>query len=229
VSDPDFRSLRRGRLMKEGKLCERVPAMVDVIVSDRNGNSGFDPLRLVCVGRIEPIKGIELLVRTVRRLHERGTTCQLQVIGDGSQRSQLEALVAKLRLGEAVTFLGSLGQRDVQRVLAYSDVFVSGSYQEGFSLALLEGLASGLPAVVTDVGSARDVVQDGITGFVVNRRDPDLFAGCVAAAASARWQMRPHCRRAAEEYGSSKVSIRIMETLRHVADRRSWDGSICAA
>jgi glycosyltransferase involved in cell wall biosynthesis len=214
--------------MKEGKLCERVPAMVDVIVSDRNGNSGFDPLRLVCVGRIEPIKGIELLVRTVRRLHERGTTCQLQVIGDGSQRSQLEALVAKLRLGEAVTFLGSLGQRDVQRVLAYSDVFVSGSYQEGFSLALLEGLASGLPAVVTDVGSARDVVQDGITGFVVNRRDPDLFAGCVAAAASARWQMRPHCKRAAGEYGSSTVSIQIIETLRHITDKRRWGGSICA-
>ena len=81
----------------------------------------------------------------------------------------------------------------VTQVLAESDVYVSGSHQEGFSLALLEALSMGLPAVVTYVGSAREVVLEGHTGYIVNRRDPDLFAGYVAAASAGRWEMRARC------------------------------------
>jgi glycosyltransferase involved in cell wall biosynthesis len=129
----------------------------------------------------------------------------------------LERLTARLGLGEAVTFMGALTQTQVHEVLAESDVFVSGSHQEGFSLALLEALSMGLPAVVTDVGSAREVVVEGRTGYVVDGRDPDLFAGYVAAASSERWDMREKCEEVAEQYGSDRVSTEIVDTLRRVA------------
>jgi glycosyltransferase involved in cell wall biosynthesis len=220
VSDRDFNAFLRGSFAANGRLCQRIPAMVDIGSVGRRPQPTGKSLRLVSVGRVEPIKGIELLIRSAKRLLERGVPCELRVVGDGSQRLVLERQAARLGLGEVVTFLGALTQPEVHEVLAESDVYVSGSHQEGFSLALLEALSMGLPAVVTDVGSAREVVLEGHTGYVVNRRDPDLFAGYVAAASSGRWEMRERCEKIAEQYGSDRVSTDIVEALRRVAGQR---------
>ncbi len=217
VSESDFQAFRRGRLVEDDVLCQRIPAMVTLPSRPGGQTPGGGRIRMVCVGRVESIKGIDLLVRTTRRLIDRGTLCELKVIGEGSQRGRLERLAAELGLGSAVRFLGALSQAEVYGMLAESHVFLSGSYQEGFSLALLEALSTGLPAVVTDVGSAREVIRNGVTGYVVERRDPDLFASCITAAASARWSMRDNCEATALHYNCDRVSSGIMDSLNRVA------------
>jgi glycosyltransferase involved in cell wall biosynthesis len=213
VSDSDYRAFLRRNLARDGVLCQRIPAMVAIPARAPSTPSDESRIRLVCVGRMEPIKGLDLVLRATRRLMDRGTPCELRIIGEGSDRERLQRLASDLDLGKAATFLGSLPQDEVYRELAGSHVFVSGSHQEGFSLALLEALAMGIPAVATDVGSAREVIRDDVTGFVVEKRDPDLVASCIATAAAARWRMRDACERAAGLYSRERVSSGILESL----------------
>jgi glycosyltransferase involved in cell wall biosynthesis len=218
VSDSEFGDLSRRGLVSVGVPCKRVPAMVSRRGNPREGTPS-QRLRLVCVGRLERIKGIDLIIQSVAALVGRGRECTLDVIGDGSERGRLERLVARLNLERAVSFKGTLSEAGVQQALQESDIFVSGSHQEGFSLALLEALAQGLPAVVTDVGSARDVVRDGVTGYVVDRRDASVLADRVLAAAAQRQEMSSRCRAVAEPYSSGAVSGVIVDTLEAIASR----------
>jgi len=217
VSDSDFGSLLRGGLVGDASVCVRVPAMVNPPLRPFVPSTTTPTLRLVCVGRLEPIKGVDLVIQVVAELSRRGAPCALEIIGDGTGRHRLENLAKRLGVQDKIRFSGTLGEEGVQHALAEADVFVSGSHQEGFSLALLEALAQGLPAVVTDVGSARDVVRDGVTGYVIDRREAALFAERVIAAATNAGSMRTRCVQAAEPYSSQVVSTTIVETLARVA------------
>lgn len=97
-------------------------------------------------------------------------------IGDELGR-QAEAL----GIGKNVRWLGS--RTDVPELLRLADVAILSSHQEGFSNAVLEGMAARLPMVVTDVGGNREAVVDGETGSVVPARDPDALASAILAIA----------------------------------------------
>jgi hypothetical protein len=102
----------------------------------------------------------------------------LLVVGrnDGIQ-DQLQRRVDDLGLTKRVHFLGS--RRDIPALLAAADIGLLVSHQEGFSNAILEGMAAGLPMIVTDVGGNAEAVQDGKTGLVVPARDPDRLAAAI--------------------------------------------------
>ena len=100
---------------------------------------------------------------------------RLVLAGDGPMRAALEAHVSRLGLGARVTFAGEVA--DVRPYLAAADLFVLSSVAvETFSNAALEAAASGLPVVLTDIGGARELVEDGTTGLVVPRSDPAALA-----------------------------------------------------
>ena len=106
----------------------------------------------------------------------------LQCIGrDEGLMSDLVQLADTLGLGERVTFLGE--QRDVEARLAASDLGVLASHQEGFSNAILECMASGLPMVVSDVGGNAEAVVDGETGIVVPAHDPAALGRAIGEIA----------------------------------------------
>jgi glycosyltransferase involved in cell wall biosynthesis len=212
VSTSDFGRLCRGNWIPEGVPCRRIPAMVD-LPAVRPFPTRPDRLRLVCVGRLEPVKGVDLLIDAVRRLIDQGGTYELNIVGDGSDRARLERLARQMGVASSVNFLGRLSPSEVIDVLAQSQVFLSGSHHEGFSLAMLEGLSLGLPAVVTDVGSAREVIREGETGYIVSRRDPDLFANRIRAAAAGVSRMRAECEKTAARYNSREVTMGIVEAL----------------
>jgi glycosyltransferase involved in cell wall biosynthesis len=218
VSDSEFRVLQRGGLVGEDSYCIRVPAMVNSPMSSPPHRHASGVLRLICVGRLEAIKGVDFVLQVVAELSARGVLCELMIIGDGTGRHGLRRQAERLGIQHQVRFSGTLGEQDVWLALAEADVFVSGSHQEGFSLALLEALAQGLPAVVTDVGSARDVVQNGVTGYVITSRDAGMFAERVLAAAENAVFMRARCVKAAEPYSSGVVSTTIVDALARIAN-----------
>lgn len=128
---------------------------------------GFAPDTRVIgtVGRLNPIKDQSLLLRAFARLHAESADTALVLVGDGPLRASLETEASRLELGGAVCFLGD--RNDVRRLLPGFDLFVLSSQSEGYSMALLEACASGLPIVATDVGGNREIVADGRNGRIV--------------------------------------------------------------
>jgi sugar transferase (PEP-CTERM/EpsH1 system associated) len=126
------------------------------------------------VARLDPVKRLDVLLRAMGSLLD----VYAIIVGDGPERTQLEALTKRSGLAGRVHFAGH--QEDILPWLAALDVFVLSSDWEGMSNALLEAMAAGLPVVATTVGGTPEVVVDGVTGLLVPPRDPAALAGALA-------------------------------------------------
>jgi len=131
------------------------------------------------VGRLNPVKDQATLLRAFARVHAASAGTALVLVGDGALRAALEAQSAALGLGDAVRFLGD--RNDVRQLLQGFDAFVLSSLSEGYSMALLEACASGLPIVATDVGGNREIVAEGRNGLMVAPADEAALAEAMAA------------------------------------------------
>lgn len=129
---------------------------------------------LILLGRLVQVKRIDIFLHAVARLREQVPTISAAVVGAGELESRLKALAAELRITGNVTFAGY--QRNSMEWLHRSRIFVMTSDSEGLSLALMEALACGLPAVVSDVGELGELVQHGQNGYLVQERTPAAFA-----------------------------------------------------
>lgn len=130
------------------------------------------------VGRLNPVKDQATLLRAFARLHDEFADTALVLVGDGALRPALEAQAAALGIVHAVRFLGD--RSDVRELLQGFDIFALSSLSEGYSMALLEASASGLPIVATDVGGNREIVVDGRNGRLVPPARDDALAEAFA-------------------------------------------------
>jgi len=130
--------------------------------------------RAVTVGRLTAVKDQATLIRAVGRVVAEVPDFQLDIVGDGPARRELEMLRDSLGLTDHVHFRGYHSR--VGDFLATADFFVLSSLSEGVSLALLEAMASGLPVVATDVGGNGEVVVPGETGYLAPPNSPELLA-----------------------------------------------------
>lgn len=118
---------------------------------------GMEETVLGWLGRTIPVKGGDVFLRALAKLGEARTTAVL--IGDGSDRAQLESLATQLGLGQRVRFVG--GIEGGARLLPAFDAFVLSSRSEGTPIVLFEAMAAGVPIVASRVGGVPDVVGDG--------------------------------------------------------------------
>jgi glycosyltransferase involved in cell wall biosynthesis len=145
------------------------------------------PAKLVWVGRLETPKNPELAIRTFAALAESDPDepWTFEVIGSGTLRPQLEALIATLPpdVASRITLRGRLAAADVAEARSRSGVFLMTSHAgyEGFPRVLVEAMAAGLPAVVTEGADTGGLVQQGVSGFTCGR-DPQELADAVRAA-----------------------------------------------
>jgi sugar transferase (PEP-CTERM/EpsH1 system associated) len=131
------------------------------------------------VGRLDPVKDYPTLLEAFAALGGRDPSPLLFLVGDGPQRSALEAQVVNSGLTGRVQLLGE--RDDVSTVLAALDVFVLPSIAEGMSNVILEAMSSGLPVVATAVGGNPELVLDGSTGRLVPPRSPGLLAAALGS------------------------------------------------
>lgn len=217
VSLQDFHELSRSQHIRAGVPLLRTTAMTNITAQWRRGSKRLangSALRLVCVGRLVEMKGVDLLLGTVKVLRTRGFECHFDVVGEGTERQRLTSLAADIGIADCVRFHGDLRHDDALAVVDQADVFVSGSRKEGFSNALLEALALGVPAVVSDVGSAREVVIGGRTGYVVSDYTPEAFADAISEVASRDGAMSEDCQGVAAAYRGEHVVAQVLEVLR---------------
>jgi len=130
-------------------------------------------LNIINTGRLSHEKGISYLIEALEYLPP---TTRLFLVGDGVQKDELKRLVKERDAGDQVVFLGKVGHEKLPELLNGMDVFVLPAIgMEGFSNAMLEAMACGLPVVTTTIGAGPEVVTDEI-GTVVETRNPRQLA-----------------------------------------------------
>ena len=134
------------------------------------------------VGALRAEKRFDVLLRAAAQLLPEWAGLQVVIAGDGAERGALEALAAELGLGRALLLIG--GRDDVPDVLEAFDVAVNSSDFEGSPLSVLEYMEAGLPVVATRVGGTPDLIDDGVHGLLVPRRDPASLAHAIGALLS---------------------------------------------
>jgi len=132
---------------------------------------------IITVARLEKVKGIEYLIKAMKELKIKDS--KLLIIGEGSERKNLENLVRERGLENKVKFLGQIENEKVPQYLAIGDCFVLPSLKEGFGIAILEAQAVGLPVIATNVGGIPDIIKDGKTGILVPARNPEAIAKAI--------------------------------------------------
>jgi glycosyltransferase involved in cell wall biosynthesis len=168
------------------------------------------------VGRLTGVKAPGALLRMWSAMPHRDAATLL-IVGDGPLRAELEREAAARGLGPSVRFVGS--HPDVTPFYLIADVFVLPSVTEGLSNALLEAMAAGLPAVASDVGGNREVLEDGVSGFLADWADTTATATLVAKLledAELRRRVGDGARRRAASYAIAAVAeryCRLYETL----------------
>jgi glycosyltransferase involved in cell wall biosynthesis len=138
------------------------------------------PLHHAVVGllaRLEPQKDPRTFLQVAAMVAERLPAVSFLVVGGGSLQRELAEEAQALGIGERVIFTGP--RRDVPRLLAACDVSVNSSLKEGLSNTIMESMAAGKPMVATRVGGNAELVQDGVTGFLVRPRDAVGLAAAV--------------------------------------------------
>lgn len=168
-----------------------------------------EALTFITVGRLDVIKNHELMLRAFARVAGAHPQARLLLVGDGPQRPALEALADELGLRARIELPGF--RTDVADLLARADVFLMSSRYEGISIALLEAMRAGLPAVATRVGGIPETVLPQRTGLLVESGDTEAFAGAMESLASSP-ELRQSLGSAAREFQQREFSLDAMLT-----------------
>ncbi|MBF8267294.1 MAG: glycosyltransferase family 1 protein [Dehalococcoidia bacterium] len=138
-----------------------------------------DPKVVLFVGRIEPLKGVDILIRAMAQLEQRDSVRALIVGGEPGgdpEIRRLEAMASELGISSQVSFLGRVEQEQLPTYYNAADVCVVPSYYESFGLVALEAMACGTPVIASRVGGLPTVVKGGVTGYLIPWRCPEPFA-----------------------------------------------------
>jgi glycosyltransferase involved in cell wall biosynthesis len=136
---------------------------------------------LINVARFYPEKAHDVLLEGFRQMREREPGLRLWLLGVGPEEERIRALTKEQGLEESVRFLGF--RSDLEQVLSLADIMVHPSHMEGVPLAILSGLAAGLPVVATAVGGLPEVVRNGESGILIPPGRPDELASAVLGLA----------------------------------------------
>jgi glycosyltransferase involved in cell wall biosynthesis len=132
---------------------------------------------IIVLGRLSPNKGQQYLVQAAPAILAQFPTAHFVLAGNPDGRAHLEESIRAASLDSHFSLIGF--RTDVANLLRSSDLFVLPSLAEGFSLAIIEALAAGLPVIATRVGGAAEVIEDGRDGFLVPPADPEALAQAV--------------------------------------------------
>jgi glycosyltransferase involved in cell wall biosynthesis len=151
----------------------------------------------VAIGRLERVKGFDILIEACALLAARGQRVLLVIIGEGAEEEALSALATRLGIAESVNFAGRLPPATIRAVLHSAAAFVLPSRSEGMPLALMEALATGTPAIAAEVGGVARTA-DG-AAILIPPENPQALSDAIAGlvgdpSAQARLQQRGRTR-----------------------------------
>lgn len=134
------------------------------------------PGRLVCISRLVHAKGLDVLVEACRLLDARATEFECLIVGEGEQRQALEAQIANCGLYGKVQLMGAATHDEVVALLLSAAAMVLPSRSEGIPVALMEAMALGVPVISTRVTGIPELVEDGVSGYLVEPENAEALA-----------------------------------------------------
>jgi glycosyltransferase involved in cell wall biosynthesis len=187
------------------------------ILSESKSTASRSPHKQPIIGtacRLVPIKGIVYLIRAISLLQKTNREIVLEIAGSGPEQTTLEAEIEKHGLSKQVKFLG--WRTDLSPLFAQWRLFILPSLEEGFGMAALEAMATGLPVIGTTVGGIPELIVDNETGFLVPPRDAEALADRIEKVLSnppLERAMGDMARLRAHEQFSCKKMVRITATI----------------
>ncbi len=180
------------------------------------------PLRVLCVSRLEPGKGVEDLALAIGLLARRGVGTEVTFVGDGPSRAAIERIGSDLGVAERIHFHGPVAWEQLHEVHRAHDVFVLASaptrnWREQFGFAVIEAMSSGLPVLVGDSGSLMEVA--GRADCLVRPHDPISLADRLGEHAA-----RPDERRAQGAYSRERALAHFDQRLIRARLREVYEG-----
>ena len=171
---------------------------------------------LCTVGRLSKEKCIDFIIRLMLYLPE---NFRLTIIGDGPLRAELSALVIDLKLKDRVVFTGF--QANTIYFIEKSDLYISASESESFGLAILESLSLGVPVISYDSGGPREIITNGMNGFLIDQLRLELFADKIKYLMHDNYTYRRFQRNALniiKRFSREKTHSNYLELLKNTND-----------
>ena len=195
------------------------------------GHLGFAPHHqvLLFVGRIEPLKGVDTIIKALHVLRERDSqsldTVRLAIVGGNPHDCidpeilRLHQLVHSLDLEDYVQFLGARDQSELPMYYQAATAVIMPSDYESFGMVALEAMASGTPVIASEVGGLAYLVRDAETGFLIPVREPRALADCIEKIVSnseLSTQMGLRASHLAREYAWEKIADRLLHIFNEI-------------
>ncbi|MBN2502364.1 MAG: glycosyltransferase [Anaerolineales bacterium] len=187
---------------------------------------------ILFVGRIEPLKGIDTLIRAVALMHDQGflntyEVCLSIIGGDAdvseelmsAEMTRLMNLCSELGIDEYVNFMGKRSQEKLPYFYSAANVVVVPSHYESFGMVALEAMACGTPVIASQVGGLAYLIQDGETGYHIPNQDPQALSEKLMLLLSdpdLRRDMSLKAAMYARDYSWSNIANQIIEAYKRV-------------
>ena len=216
-------------VQRDGVLPERIHVLPSGFDPELFAGDFDDPFpevgrpRVAYVGRLAPQKAPGLVVEAFARLTR---PAHLLVVGDGPDRRLVESLARSLRVADRMSLRGFVEHAQIPAVLAFVDVLVLPSTYEELGSVLVEAMASGVPVVATRVGGIPEVVDDGVTGFLVPPGDAAAIAATVDRLLGdpvLAKRMAEHAKKRAVSYSWPALAGRVADIYRSIRPRAAAD------
>lgn len=138
-----------------------------------------EPIQLIFVGRLEPVKRVDRILKALELLQQKGKAVEFTVIGDGSQRTKLEKIAENLGVSDSVEFTGRVPHDKIPEYLNANDIFVLASRMENHPIALKEALACGVYAVGPDKGRISEMLEHEENGHLYIPENGETLAAAL--------------------------------------------------
>jgi len=183
---------------------------------------GYGEKLILCVGRLVPQKGIEYFIRAIPSIAKRYPEAKFIIVGEGWSRDILEAEAHASGHGKKIRFTGFASDKEVIDLMTSADVLVVPSVYEPFGIVALEGMATGVPVVASQVGGLSEVIEHDRTGLLVYPRSPESIAWGIDRILSDS----DHAKRLTEnakdilhkDYSWEAVAMKTVEVYRKVVE-----------
>lgn len=188
---------------------------------------------LLFVGRIEPLKGIDTLIKSIAIIRQKGLLSQhccmcLSIIGGDpnaeggnmtEEMARLKSLCQTHGLDDFVTFLGQRGQDTLPYYYSAAEAVIMPSHYESFGMVALEAMACGTPVIASEVGGLAFLVKDGVTGFHFPAQDPEALSQrllTIIGDRELRERMSNQAAAVAKDYAWEKITARVADLYTQV-------------
>lgn len=178
----------RGKVMPE--QIEKFPTRVNTDIfrildkdtARRYLNLPISTKIIVNTGRLAPLKGWKFMIDCFTGFVKQIPDSLFYLIGDGEDFNEIKQYISDNNLKEKVLLTGNRNLHEIALFLNSADLFIMGSYKEGWSTSLMEAIACGVPVCTTDFSSAKEIVLNYVNGFVIDNRNPQQFINCMREA-----------------------------------------------